>query len=281
MRRILITGANGFVGRSLYSVLIKNGYEVVGAIRSKQSASYSNLDMKTVEIGNISTSTDWTEALQGIDTIIHLAAHVHIMTDKTVDSLSEFRKVNVAATERLAKQAVDSEVRRFIFISSIKVNGEGTVLGRPYSAETPLCPLDPYGVSKLEAEGCLNQLAKDTGIEVVNIRPPLVYGPGVKANFLNMIRWLTIGIPLPFGAIHNKRSFVALDNLVDLIMTCIDHPAAANHTFLVSDDEDLSTTDLLQRMSLALGKPARLLPFLQGYLRLEQHCWVSMILHNV
>jgi nucleoside-diphosphate-sugar epimerase len=182
------------------------------------------------------------------------------MDDTSSDPLVEFRKVNLDGTLALARQASAAGVRRFIFISSIKVNGEGTAPTQPYKAGDDSAPLDPYGVSKLEAEQGLRALATDTGMEVVIIRPVLVYGPGVKANFLNMMRWLHKGVPLPFGAIHNRRSLVALDNLVDLIVTCIDHPAAANQTFLVSDGEDLSTTELLRRMGTALGKPARLLP---------------------
>jgi nucleoside-diphosphate-sugar epimerase len=160
----------------------------------------------------------------------------------------------------LAEAAAAAGVRRFIFISSIKVNGEATLPGAPYTAEAQPAPADPYGISKLEAEQGLRALAADTGLEVVIIRPPLVYGPGVKANFLSMMRWLHKGVPLPFGAIHNRRSLVALDNLVDLLVTCIDHPGAANQTFLVSDGEDLSTSELLRRMGFALGRPARLLP---------------------
>jgi len=182
------------------------------------------------------------------------------MSDTSSDPLTEFRKVNVEGTLSLARQAAAAGVRRFIFISSIKVNGEGTVLGAPYHADAQPLPADPYGISKMEAEQGLRALAADTGMEVVIIRPTLVYGPGVKANFLNLMRWLHKGVPLPFGAIHNLRSLVALDNLVDLIVTCIDHPAAANQTFLVSDGEDLSTTELLRRMGTALGKPARLFP---------------------
>jgi nucleoside-diphosphate-sugar epimerase len=182
------------------------------------------------------------------------------MHDESSDPLAEFRKVNVEGTLNLARQAAEAGVRRFIFISSIKVNGEGTPLGSPYRADAQPQPADSYGISKMEAEQGLRALAAETGMEVVIIRPTLVYGPGVKANFLSMMRWLHKGVPLPFGAIHNQRSLVALDNLVDLIVTCIDHPAAANQTFLVSDGEDLSTTELLRRMATALGKPARLLP---------------------
>jgi UDP-glucose 4-epimerase len=182
------------------------------------------------------------------------------MNERDADPLAAFRRVNVRGTLRLAEQAAQCGVRRFIYLSSIKVNGEGTWPGRPYTADDQPAPLDPYGVSKLEAEHGLQVLAVKTGMEIVIIRPVLVYGPGVKANFRSMMAWLNRGVPLPLGAITNKRSLVALDNLVDLIMTCIHHPAAANQVFLVSDDEDLSTSELLRRMARALGRPARLLP---------------------
>jgi nucleoside-diphosphate-sugar epimerase len=191
--------------------------------------------------------------------VVHLAARVHVMDDKVSDPLLEFRKVNADATLNLAKQAASAGVKRFIFISSIKVNGESTELGKPFQADDTVMPDDAYGLSKHEAEAALLRLGTATGMEVVVIRPPLVYGAGVKANFYSMMRWLDKGIPLPLGAINNKRSFVALDNLVDLIITCINHPSAAGQIFLVSDDEDLSTSELLRLMATALGKPARLL----------------------
>jgi nucleoside-diphosphate-sugar epimerase len=181
------------------------------------------------------------------------------MRDSAADPLTEFRKVNVESTLELARQAAKCYVKRFIFISSVKVNGEQTQPGHPFRPNDAPAPQDPYGISKMEAEAGLRTIAQQTGMEVVIIRPPLVYGPGVKANFASMVKWLQRGAPLPLGAIHNRRSLVALDNLVDLIITCIDHPAAANQTFMVSDDEDVSTTELLRRMGAALGKPARLL----------------------
>jgi nucleoside-diphosphate-sugar epimerase len=214
----------------------------------------------SLQVSGLEPDTDWQNALKGVDVVIHSAARVHVMEDKASDPLAAFRKVNVEGTLNLARQAAELGVRRFISISSIKVNGEGTSLGMPYLADAQPAPADPYGISKMEAEQGLRELAAESGMEVVIIRPPLVYGPGVKANFLNMMRWLHKGVPLPFGAIHNRRSLVALDNLVDLIVTCIGHPAAANQTFLVSDGEDLSTTELLRGMGTALGKPARLLP---------------------
>ncbi len=182
------------------------------------------------------------------------------MNEVAVDPLSEFRRVNVQGTLNLARQAAAAGTRRFVFVSSVKVNGETTHLGHPFAADDKTAPLDAYGISKMEAEEGLLALSAETGMEVVIIRPPLVYGPGVKANFAAMMRWLRRGIPLPLGAIHNQRSLVALDNLVDLIITCVTHPAAAGQIFLVSDGEDVSTTELLRRMGQAMGHPARLIP---------------------
>jgi nucleoside-diphosphate-sugar epimerase len=215
--------------------------------------------VETIAIGSLSSETDWTVALRSVDKVVHLAARVHVMNDKSSDSLAEFRRVNVEGTANLARQAAAAGVRRFVYLSSIKVNGELTEVGQPFTADDAPAPEDPYGVSKQEAEQALRQIAVDTGMEVVIIRPPLVYGPGVKANFESMMRWLARGVPLPLAAVtQNRRSLVALDNLVDLIMTCLSHPAAANQTFLVSDGEDLSTAELLKRMDAALGHPARL-----------------------
>ncbi len=210
--------------------------------------------------------TDWTHTLTKVNTDIHLAARVHIMSDSAADPLAEFRFMNTAVTLNLARQATAAGVRRFIFLSSVKVNGEFTQHDQPFTAADICHPDDPYAVSKYEAEQGLIEIAVQTGMEIVIIRPPLVYGPGVKGNFLSMMRWLHKGIPLPLGAVHNQRSLVALDNLIDLITVCIDHPAAANQTFLVSDGEDLSTPELLQRLGAALGKPARLLPVPQSLL---------------
>lgn len=212
-----------------------------------------------VTIGGLASDTDWSEALKNVEQVVHLAARVHVMDDKSSDPLAEFRRVNVEGTVALARQAATSGVRRFVFLSSVKVNGEFTEAGHPFSADDAPAPEDSYGVSKYEAEQLLRQIAAETGLEVVIIRPPLVYGPGVKANFESMMRWLARGVPLPLAAVTcNHRSLVALDNLVDLIVTCLNHPAAANQTFLVSDGEDLSTAELLKRMGAAMGKPVRL-----------------------
>ncbi|MCY1391669.1 N-acetyl-alpha-D-glucosaminyl-diphospho-ditrans,octacis-undecaprenol 4-epimerase [compost metagenome] len=258
--RVLLTGATGFVGRAVLGRLAASeDLEPVAAIRG-HALPDCPARVTTVRTAGLDSDADWSQALDRAEVVIHSAARVHVMNDTESDPLEAFRKVNVEGTLNLARQAAGQGVRRFVFISSIKVNGEGTPLNKPYFADTPPAPADPYGVSKMEAEQGLREIATDSGMEVVIIRPVLVYGPGVGANFLNMMRWLDKGVPLPFGAIHNRRSLVALDNLVDLILTCIRHPAAANQTFLVSDGEDLSTTQLLRRMGQALGKPARLLP---------------------
>ncbi|AZF52041.1 UDP-glucose 4-epimerase [Pseudomonas sp. R4-34-07] len=257
--RVLVTGASGFVGSRLVEVLKdKDDFQVTGAVRRQVVERKDGI--KHINVGELSPDTDWAEALKGVDVVIHAAARVHVMNDVEADPLAVFRKVNVEGTLNLARQAIDSGVSRFIFISSIKVNGEGTVPGNPFTAEDVPTPIDPYGISKMEAEAGLRDIASGSRLEVVIIRPVLVYGPGVKANFLNMMRWLDKGIPLPFGSISNRRSLVALDNLVDLIITTATHPAAANQTFLVSDGEDLSTTQLLRRMATALNKKAFLLP---------------------
>lgn len=211
-------------------------------------------------VASMTADTSWRQALDGVDAVVHAAARVHVMSETVGDPLAEFRRVNVAGTLNLARQAASMGVKRFVFLSSIKANGESTQIGKPFCADDVAAPQDPYGISKLEAEQGLMELAAKTGMEVVVIRPPLVYGPGVKANFMRMMQWLQRGIPLPLGAIHNKRSLVALDNLVDLITTCLCHPAAANQVFLAGDGEDVSTTELLQRMGQALGKPTRLIP---------------------
>jgi nucleoside-diphosphate-sugar epimerase len=253
---VLMTGATGFVGKSLVATLNAE-YQVRLAVRVPTG----NGEQKDCFfIGNIDGSADWHDALDGVDVVIHLAARVHVMNEVETDPLAEFRKVNVEGTLNLAWQAAKAGVMRFIFISSVKVNGEHTDTGKPFTETDSVNPQDAYGISKFEAEQGLLQIAKQTGMEVVIIRPPLVYGAAVKANFASMMRIVKRGIPLPLGAIHNKRSFVYVENLVSLILRCIDHPAAANQVFMVSDGDDLSTTELLRECAVALDVKSRLLP---------------------
>lgn len=267
-KMILVTGATGFVGHALVQRLAADaaldgdgnghGDRVVVAVR--RSVGPWPAGVQLAQTGDLLPSTDWRAALRGVHAVVHCAARVHVMHDQAGDPLAAYRQVNVAGTLNLARQAAQAGVRRFVFVSSIKVNGEATLTGQPFGADDTPAPMDPYGVSKMEAEQALWALSAQTGMEVVVVRPPLVYGPGVKANFAAMVRWVARGVPLPLGNIGNARSMVALDNLVDLLVTCLKHPAAAGQTFLVSDGEDVSTTALLQRTAKAMGKNARLLP---------------------
>lgn len=252
--RVLITGCHGWVASALAPACRDSGLQVRGTSRSCRG-------VDVFDVGAVARNTDWSSALNGCDVVTHLAARVHIMDDPVADPLLAFREVNTEGTLNLARQAAAAGVRRFVFVSSVKVNGEQTLPGHPFRHDGTPCHQDPYGVSKREAEDGLMALAAQSGMQVVIVRPPLVYGPGVKANFAAMMRAVQRGLPLPFASVtHNRRSFVALDNLVDLLITCIDHPAAANQTFLVSDGEDLSTADLLRRLGQAMGRPARLFP---------------------
>ncbi len=253
---ILITGASGFVGQALVRRFSEERPLRI-SVRRMVARLPENVDVVEAEL---QPEHDWMTSLVGIDAVIHCAARVHVMNEVSVEPLAEFRRINVEGTLRLARQAAEAGVRRFVFVSSIKVNGEATQLGHPFTADGESAPQDPYGVSKMEAEQGLRELSSRTGIEVVIIRPPLVYGYGVKANFASMMRWLRKGIPLPLGGVDsNRRSLVYVENLVDLIRVCVDHPKAANQTFLVSDGEDVSTTTLLRRMAKALGRPVRLI----------------------
>jgi len=257
--KALVTGANGFVGLAVLQRLnAMSGVQAVGGVR--RAAEFLDTVATVMEVGDLTAQTNWSLALAGMDVVVHAAARVHVMHDTEADPLTAFRAVNVAGTLNLARQAAAAGVKRFVFVSSVKVNGESTQTGRAFTETDAPNPQDAYGQSKHEAEQGLRQLAADTGMEVVIIRPPLVYGPGVKANFAALMRAVQRGWPLPLGAVHNQRSLVALDNLVDFIVTCITHPQAANQTFLVSDGQDLSTTELVRGMARAAGVPARLLP---------------------
>ena len=262
---ILLTGATGFVGQALLKQLLKSG---VHCVTATVRASIGFDSCAVVPVGDIGNATEWSNALTNQQVVIHAAARAHIMKDEMSDPLAEYRRVNVDGTLNLARQAATAGVKRFIFISSVKVNGEQTPLGQPFRADDTAAPEDAYGISKWEAEQGLNTIAVETGMEVVIVRPPLVYGPNVKGNFASMINLVERGFPLPLGAIHNQRSLVALDNLVDLIITCIDHPAAANQVFLAGDGQDLSTTELLRGVAKAAGKRSRLIPFPSSLLML-------------
>lgn len=255
--KFLVTGASGFVGRRLCAELSRRSNAVRAAGRG---ALVPMPGVDAVCVGDLTGDTDWTQAVCGVVTVIHLAARVHVMDDKAADPLTEFRKVNVAGTLNFARQAAAAGVKRFVFMSSVKVNGESTQAGHPFTELDAPAPQDAYGQSKHEAEQGLREIASKTGMEVVIIRPPLVYGPGVKANFASLMRAVQKGWPLPLGAVHNQRSMVALDNLVDFVVTCASHPQAANQTFLVSDGHDLSTTELVCGLADALKVPKRFLP---------------------
>ena len=264
-RTIFVTGASGFVGTALINRLRNDSRFQVRAI-SRRALSIDGVEALIGQ--NLGPDATWTNAIRDTDTVVHLAARVHVMRDSTVDPLAEFRNVNTAGTQRLARDAAAAGVRRFIYLSSIKVNGENTDPGRPFRERDDPAPADLYGISKFEAEIALGHIGRQTGMEIVTIRPPLVYGPGVKANFRRMMQWLYRRVPLPFGAIDNRRTLIGLDNLVDLITTCISHPRAGNEVFLAGDGEDLSTSDLLERLGLALGRQARLIPVPAVLLRL-------------
>lgn len=263
---ILVTGASGFVGAAVISRLVRDGRHVPVASARRTCESLLN-GVARWHVADMATATDWSEALRGVSTVVHAAARVHITGGARANDLTEYRRVNVFGTMELAAQAARAGVRRFVFISSVKVNGEETFRGRPFGPSDSPAPVDAYGISKKEAERQLRGLAEDSGMEVVVIRPPLVYGPGVKANFRALMRCVQRRLPLPLGAIDNLRSFVGLDNLVDLIAVCVDHVGAANQTFFVSDGLDLSTPELLTRMGKALGTRARLVPVPLALLR--------------
>jgi UDP-glucose 4-epimerase len=258
--RVLVTGAAGFIGHALCGALAEAGHYIVPAVRRA-----SGLRNERV-IGEIGPSTDWQALLEGCDAVVHLAARVHAMDDAAQNPLPLYRATNTEATLNLARHAVRVGVKRFIFLSSIKVNGEGGEVA--YRENDTPAPADAYAVSKWEAEQGLRQIARETGLEVVILRPPLVYGPGVKANFLRLMQWTQKGWPLPLGAIRNRRSLLYLGNLVDAIRLCVEHPAAAGQTFLLDDGEGVSTPDLIRAVAHAMGRSARLLAVPVGMLEL-------------
>lgn len=263
--RILVTGASGFVGRRLAKKLVQEGASVICSSRTAMQLAGAECHI----VAALSATTDWSHCLGemgGVQTVIHCAARVHVMHDTASDPLLVFRQVNLDGTMALAEQAAANGVKQFIFLSSVKVNGEQTLPGFPFTETSLTAPSDPYGISKHEAEQALLALGRETGMAITIIRPPLVYGPGVGANFLSMLRWVKKQIPLPLASIHNERSFVFLDNLVSLIMHCIGKKEAANQVFLVSDGQDLSTPELLRLCAAALNVRSRLLPCPPGLL---------------
>lgn len=259
--RVLVTGATGFVGKALVTELVADHHHVVAALRKQSTELPMEVEQKLIgDLSSLSEPTTIIDTFDNIEVVIHTAARVHIMKDDAADPLDEFRKVNVEGTEQLARQAAKAGVRRFIFLSSIKVNGESTDNRSPFRETDEPAPEDAYGLSKLEAEQALFEVARSTSMEVVIIRPPLVYGPGVKANFASMIKFIKKGLPLPFGSVSNQRSILAIDNLINFIKCCMVHPAAANQVFLIADGMDVSTTELLQKIAKAFQQSSRLIP---------------------
>lgn len=255
--RVLLTGASGFVGVPTGRVLVAQGHEVIGTARGQGGMAVGVREARGQVVG---PETDWTALLRGVDVVVHTAARVHVMRDRAADPLLEFRRVNVDGTFTLARQAARAGVKRFVFVSSIKVNGEHTSIDQAFRESDPPQPLDSYGVSKHEAEVGLQRLAEQGSMQLVVVRPPLVYGPGVQANFAHLVRAIVRGWPLPLASIRNLRSMVGVENLADLLASCVVHPRAAGQTFLVSDGDDVSTPMLARRIGQAFGRPARLIP---------------------
>ncbi len=256
MKRVLVTGATGFVGRHLCGLLRSHGFNVLGAARS---APEDNFGHPVVVVGDIGDAVDWGAALDGVDAVVHLAARVHVMKETESDPLAEFRRVNVEGTRQLLDSDRMSSVERFVYLSTIKVHGESSVGQRMHIEDQP-DPVDPYAASKLEAEDLIAAKARERGFEYTIIRPPLVYGPGVGGNFLRLMKLVDSGVPLPLGSVRNSRSLVGVSNLCDLIRECLLNPNAAGKTYLVSDDEDVSTGDLVREMAAALSRKPRLMP---------------------
>ena len=262
--RLLVTGAGGFVGRPLCRELAHRGYRVRAAMRTRGQLS---ADGETVTVGDVDAATKWADALKGVDTVMHLAARVHVMKDKAADPLTEYLKVNLYGTSNLAQQAASAGVKRLVYVSTVKVNGEQTSEERPYIESDVPDPQDPYAVSKLQAEEVLHSISVETGLEIVIVRPPLVYGPGVKGNFFSLLAAIDKGVPLPLAGANGLRSMVYVGNLVDALVACATQPAAAGQTYLVSDGEDVSTAMLVEKLSHALGRNSRSFYLPPGLLR--------------
>lgn len=265
MKRVLVTGANGFVGDGLCKRLLSEGHQVTAALR-RPVVPFFHESINSVIVGNVDDKTDWTNAIEGIDIVVHLAARVHQMAEEAVDPLQAYRQVNVKGTKNLAESSARAGVSRFVYLSSVKVNGEESLTA--YRENDEPMPEDAYGISKIEGERQLSAIAENCAMEFVVIRPPLVYGPSVKANFLALMRLVDRKIPLPLANVSNRRSFIYLGNLVDCIITCMNHPSAAGQTYLVSDDRDISTPDLIRWIACALNTAAYLFPCPQTLLSL-------------
>ena len=265
--KVLVTGASGFVGGKLCIGIVDRGWSVRGVIRSGKYRAVLPRGSDIVEIESVGPDVDWAQALDNIEVVVHLAARVHVMEEGAANPLSAFRYVNTAGTKHLARAAAKAGVRRLLYVSTIKVNGERTV-GAPFTEDDEPAPEDPYAVSKWEAEQALRRISLETGLEIVIIRPPLIYGPGVKGNFLRLLQWVDKGVPLPLGMARNRRSLVALDNLVDVLVRCVESPQAAGETLLVADGENLSSAELVRRIAKALNRRVMLFPFPPLFLRL-------------
>jgi len=265
MQKILVTGANGFVGRALCSLLLEKGYVVRGAVRSAEKSAYLPNEIEVCVVDEIGPDTDWEKAMQGVDVIVHLAARVHVIGKSEVDSSLEYNRINALGTEQLARLAAKHKISRLIYLSSVKVNGEYTVSDSKgaivsFSEEDAPNPRGYYALSKWKAELALQRIKEEAGLEIVILRAPLVYGPGVKANFLSLLKIVDFSIPLPLANIKNLRSFIYLGNLTDIILKCISEPMAAGHTFLVSDGRDISTPDLIREIAITMGRSPKLFP---------------------
>ncbi len=266
---LAVTGSTGFVGKAVVCEIASRVLNVRAAARTVNHASApSHNNITNTAVGDLNSRTDWSAVLNGVDCVIHCAARTHVMHETAGDALAAYRAVNIDGSRRLAEQAAAAGVRRLVFLSSIKVNGEQTTLGTPFFFSDTPAPQDAYGISKWEAEQALWDISAKTGLEVVVVRPPLVYGPGVKGNLACLLKLVRLGLPLPLGSLRTKRSLIGLNNLVNLLICCVDHPGAAGQTFLVSDGEDLSTPDLIRHMAAAMNRSPRLFPVPVSLLRL-------------
>ena len=262
---VLITGASGFIGKALCKKMLRNGWQVRGAIRFENLMCNLPDGVQPVFIGSIGPNTEWRKATSNIDVVVHLAAQVHKTRNVPKDPLSEYRRVNVYGTKVLARAAADNGIKRFVYLSTVKVNGEGRTTS--YTEKDKPEPIDPYAVSKWESENVLHVISCETDLEVVIIRSPLVYGPYVKANFLRLLKMIDYGIPLPLASVQNRRSLIYLENLLDAIITCIKHPRVTGQTYFVSDGKDVSTPELIRLISKYMGKNSRLFPFSPSMLK--------------